>query len=638
MSVSIKCLAMILCFMLSLTGRLYSNENNNPYVEKYMRLYEDSKNVAVAIWLDKPIWDYNSNAESIELYDKLLKDYLVFLVLSGLKNDANTEVKSFDSEKEIVSQIRLIDSSGRQHKPLKKNKLDSKTAALIELARISILSSSSQYKDQMYLVVFNNKLDGSDIVNVSGTDHFLLKINGAKLNWATPVIPAISDEVDCDVDNDRISSVSEKIILQQTLGSTLELSTLAVSPDARHIACAASLNDKLSVIVDGQPGKLYDNLAKSIALGAGNRVGYLAQSNEKWMAVVDNTEGKYYSTLSSKLVFSRDGKRFAYGAQENDKWLVVVDNKEIAGRHDTLGEDSIFFSPDNKRVAYMAKDDDEWYIVVDSTFNSPHENVGNNGVIFSPNSKHYAYFALDKGQWTAVIDGKSSAAYDEVGIESLSYSPDSQKIAFIAKDEGQSFLVINGKNGPSYDKVANISFSTDSHRVAYIAAQGDKFFAVVDGVEGTRYPNIANAPPVFSLNGKRTAYAAFDDAEDLCAVVDGVEQKKYYNIITNSIVFSPDSYRIAYAAMDKDKNLFVVVDGLESQKYPGLASLPQFSPDSKKIVYTAKLGKGVSVIVNGKRGKIYDSLMSDIVFDSHNKFHYIASDGNLAYLVEETVK
>ena len=63
--------------------------------------------------------------------------------------------------------------------------------------------------------------------------------------------------------------------------------------------------------------------------------------------------------------------------------------------------------------------------------------------------------------------------------------------------------------------------------------------------------------------------------------------------VAESFKVSPESKRVAYVAVSRglftgDK-LFVVVDGKEEKPYDGIvAGTPIFSPDSKRVVYTAK--------------------------------------------------
>ena len=65
-----------------------------------------------------------------------------------------------------------------------------------------------------------------------------------------------------------------------------------------------------------------------------------------------------------------------------------------------------------------------------------------------------------------------------------------------------------------------------------------------------------------------------------------------------------------------------------------------FSPDSKHLVYGVSNSDGQFVVVDGKDGKRYDSIIfiydgGGIMFDSPDRFHYLARKNGGIYLVEE---
>jgi len=103
------------------------------------------------------------------------------------------------------------------------------------------------------------------------------------------------------------------------------------------------------------------------------------------------------------------------------------------------------------------------------------------------------------------------------------------------------------------------------------------------------------------------------------------------------ISFSPAQVHMA-TNDDGDKQDAISKQG---NQYDGIieGSLT-FSPDSKHLIYGVVSSDGQSVIVDGKEGKPYDSIIfiyegGSIVFDSKDSFHYIARKGKGIYLVEE---
>jgi hypothetical protein len=81
----------------------------------------------------------------------------------------------------------------------------------------------------------------------------------------------------------------------------------------------------------------------------------------------------------------------------------------------------------------------------------------------------------------------------------------------------------------------------------------------------------------------------------------------------------------------------VVIDGKEGKKYDSVGHLT-VSPDGKTVVYTARLGDRQVTVAGEKEGKLYYGI-APIVFDSSNRFHYLATDAaGSRYLVEETLR
>ena len=121
---------------------------------------------------------------------------------------------------------------------------------------------------------------------------------------------------------------SERLIVKIDFSSWISES-FTISPDGRRVAYWAKKDNKLSVVVDGEEGKLYDRVSVLIFSPDGKRVAYGAGMGDKWMVVVDGAEGKLYDGIRrGGPIFSPDGKRVAYGARIGDKWMVVVDGAE----------------------------------------------------------------------------------------------------------------------------------------------------------------------------------------------------------------------------------------------------------------------------------------------------------------------
>jgi Tol biopolymer transport system component len=136
---------------------------------------------------------------------------------------------------------------------------------------------------------------------------------------------------------------------------------LVFSPDGKRVACAAQKGRKQLVVVDGQPGPEYDDVARPVFSPDGKRLAYAARDGKKNLVIVDGQSGPSYNRIDS-LVFSPDGKRLAYVAQNaNKKWLGVVDGQPGL-EYDDIVENGPTFQPDGT-LEYLAGRSDRLYRV-----------------------------------------------------------------------------------------------------------------------------------------------------------------------------------------------------------------------------------------------------------------------------------
>jgi WD40 repeat protein len=209
-------------------------------------------------------------------------------------------------------------------------------------------------------------------------------------------------------------------------------------------------------------------------------------------------------------------------------------------------------------------------------------------------------------------------------------SSDSRHIAYPAKHENGYAVFVDGLPGAVYEWVTprGLAFSPDNQRVAYGIQRGDRFHVVFDKQEGPAYREVA--PPVFSKDGKRLAYAATLLSEDkkMVAVIDGNQSKPYDKI--RAFRFSPDSTRVAFGAENAGKQ-FWVIDGKEEKAYDSIGPVV-FSDDSKHHGYNAQLGLKQRAVIDGVEAKEY-SRAGNLEFSKDGRFAYAATDGKQFFVV-----
>jgi len=255
----------------------------------------------------------------------------------------------------------------------------------------------------------------------------------------------------------------------------------------------------------------------------------------------------------------------------------------------------------------------------------------------SPDSKRLAYAIRRGNKWLVVVDGVEGKEYEAVpdqipvGAGDPVFSPDSQHVAYMAVSGNKRFVVVDGHEGPPFEDIGRQSlvFSPDSTHGAYIAAREQKWFVVLDGVAGKGFDRIPEGPPIFSPNSKRLAVRA-ERRNRSIVVVDGIESKEYDRI--GLPVFSPDSKRLFYTAWPwQGDSLLAVVDGAESNVYERVFEGPSlFSADSQHLAYAAFRGGHLFVVQDGVQGKGYGSYCSGPVFSPDSKhIAFAAGQGGL---------
>ena len=114
-----------------------------------------------------------------------------------------------------------------------------------------------------------------------------------------------------------------------------------------------------------------------------------------------------------------------------------------------------------------------------------------------------------------------------------------------------------------------------------------------------------------------------------------IDQVNFPPCITGSIRISPDNRHMAYVAKAGDK-VTIVVDGKKEKPYDEILSgTPIFSPDSRFVAYAARDGNQWFVIADGRQGKRYDGIIKDVLTFSPDSKHlaYAAKSGSSWFVI-----
>ena len=239
--------------------------------------------------------------------------------------------------------------------------------------------------------------------------------------------------------------------------------------------------------------------------------------------------------------------------------------------------------------------------------------------VLSQNGKRWGYTVKMPSTAFNIIDGNEDRRYPKVS--NPVFSPDSQRVAYWAENEnGEEFMVIDGQGGEKYEDVNGFYFSPDSKHFAYVADKNGVEMVIVDGKPSKTYDNIREL--AWSSNNK-LAFVANEKGNGSIQefiVMDGKDGEKFDELkggyAVRYLTFSPNGTRFAFVRANKTE-AWIVVDGQSAKKYR-VVGRPLFSPDSKKIVYNAK------VTLDGQDLIVVDDKEYKPNIKLHNEYYDVA--------------
>jgi len=408
-----------------------------------------------------------------------------------------------------------------------------------------------------------------------------------------------------------------------------DIHQMYTSPDARRIVYRTTHR---VIVVDGKANKSFDGFdfknPGPIFSPDSKRVAYKARRKGKWHVVCDGNESEPYNAIEIySPVFSPDSKRMAFIASRGGKMLAVVDGIEGKEYDKILG--SIVFSHDSEDVAYIARQGAVWHMVINGTEGPAREGMGGEYGTFvaNPCRKGFAYTIKRGANWILVNDDRESKPYASIAENSIRFSPDGKRIAYVAGPEKALVVVVDDDESKEYMYVfgGGLGFSPNSERIGYCCLDKTRTFNfVVDGkpvifknLQGMDMNSIS-----FSPDGNRAAFIGMTK-DGWPPVIDGVVGEPYK--CPGRAVFSPDSKHVAYCCEDVRAS-FLILDGVKGKEYDSTGNVPVFSPDGKHLVYQAREGDTCWVIVDGKEHGKCDFFPGSggVVFDTPTSFHTIA--------------
>ncbi len=293
-------------------------------------------------------------------------------------------------------------------------------------------------------------------------------------------------------------------------------------------------------------------------------------------------------------------------------------------------------SPDGRRVAIIGyrKDGEKWKLEVivngqgASTYEPPGPVYERVPFAFSPDGKRFGHPASRGGESFAVIDGRPSADRWEF-VKGPCFSPDGRRTAWVGTKGGVPSVVIDGRVEGGYDTVSMPLFSRDGASVAYVARKAMKSYVVLNGKVSEAFDMATG--PVFGGEGGRMTYAA-KKADEWFLVEHGAPRKRIDADQVGEIRFSPDGKRLAYSA-GLEGRYFVDLDGRRGPDYDGVGHL-RFSADGGRFAYVRSRRRSFPFVFESRMAAVIDGKMEE-EFDQVSPVVFSPDGKRTAYLASE---
>ena len=272
------------------------------------------------------------------------------------------------------------------------------------------------------------------------------------------------------------------------------LGRMMASPSGATWACMSKTDNKLVVMVNGVPGKVYSQIqhGKTLFPAGDERVIYGAStldgSKTPARIVVDGKEGKAYAQVrGNSVVFSADRKTMAYVAGDGNRNFVVVDESEGDGAEGPPFDDiyDLRFSPVGSRLAYGARRGLDHFVVEGGKEHGPYENIQRGSLVFRPDGKDLAWAAFGAdGKWHVCVNGKTIDSGCDRVVSQITFSPDVSVPAYVGRyvsDGKPSFAMsYGGSLGREYDSIwmgdGGKLFVQEDASIKYFAKSGSLLY------------------------------------------------------------------------------------------------------------------------------------------------------------------
>ncbi|HKK32758.1 MAG TPA: hypothetical protein VJ934_04265 [Desulfomicrobiaceae bacterium] len=412
---------------------------------------------------------------------------------------------------------------------------------------------------------------------------------------------------------------------------------LRLSRDLRHIAWVEEKDEKCRVVLNGVPGRWYDDVgAYSMHFSEqGEQFCFRADIGDGEVAVCNGMQGPLFKDIDPIVLNEENGDTLMVGEIVKGEYRVLLNGLEIH-RTDARVKKPIL-AEDGTAAWVQERKDPSTGRKIEQVVTSTGTTGPGYKTIYSPEfapDRPELYYIGVKNDGKRYLIRNHEELKPSMGVGfKYEVTDDGVFYSYVAPFDGNvECAVVNGKIGPDYADIWDPPvFNADGTRYIYEAKKEGNAVLVVNDREFTHdYGPVKDIRSLtFSPDGTRWAAVLQLTKEEYALIVEGKEIARRQGS-GRKIVFSPDGTSVAWLEK-QDKTWRVLLDG---QPGPGVKDIfrdepPQFSPDGKHLVYfhRDKRNKKMFLALWGGEERVHDIIPPLAVFET-GKLRYLALDGN----------
>lgn len=387
-----------------------------------------------------------------------------------------------------------------------------------------------------------------------------------------------------------------QIVMDGEPGPVSYLQPLPVfSPDDQHYAYVATDLDRTThrLIVDGKEA---DYLGYKPKWTAANQLVTVTPTDPETQRVSVLLDGRQLIEVPvvERVLPDPVGKRLAIVTRGNSRPQLYVDAEEVLAAREVV---EVVWSADGKRYAAVCRSVERGtFVALDGKPGPLYDNITH--VAFSPDGSQLHFVGYHNGTYSLVIDNSLQSPGVAMPIEPLPFGPGADLAYVSGVNLHQMSVVLGDRQLGPLRQVEHLTLAPDGERYAVAYGGENNSSALIDGMI---YEDV-NVVPFGAL---------------------GLAEKK-----AERFVFSPDSKHLLQLGWFRNnpRAMGVFVDDTLIPTRTTKIFRPQFTPDSRHVVWVERSNPHDDIVVDGQVVAQFD-LTGSSFWEAHSDVSAMSADG-----------